>query len=112
MLYFTEGFRLEKKKNTIFQLQNDEGVWCTEELDVMGIDIKYFQDLFTSLDPSIVAEVMDVVFLRVLEEMNVLLMRPYQEEEVRTIIFQTQQRPLPGQYTSSFFSKFMACCRR
>ena len=85
-----------KEKNTVKRLKNDEGVWCTDEVEVVGIAIKYFQDLFTSTNPPMANELMEAVFPRVTTEMNEILTRPYQAEEVKAAIFQMSPTKSPG----------------
>ena len=77
-----------KEKNTVKKLKNGEGVWCTDELEMARIAIKYFQDLFTSINLPIADELMEAVFPRVIDEMNETFTRPNQEKEVRAIISQ------------------------
>lgn len=86
--FFHARASAHKEKNTMARLQNDDGVWCSKEMEVAGIAIKYFENLFASSNPLYIPELMKEVFPRIMPEMNEQLKRPFDAEEVRIATFQ------------------------
>ncbi|GMJ04188.1 hypothetical protein HRI_004088000 [Hibiscus trionum] len=48
--FFHKWASVRKKKNTISKLQNDDGVWFSEDTEMLNLVGSYFQKLFTSSD--------------------------------------------------------------
>ncbi|XP_074318601.1 uncharacterized protein LOC141655419 [Silene latifolia] len=70
-----------KRKNVIGRFIDDNGNEHTGENNVENIAVNYFENLFTTSNPSIF-EVLDTVDRRVTNEMNRLLTLDYTEEKV------------------------------
>ncbi|XP_074315639.1 uncharacterized protein LOC141651843 [Silene latifolia] len=84
-----------KRKNFIGKLIDENGIERSGEENVERIVVNYFENLFTSSNPSNF-DVLDSVGRRVTSEMNRLLALDYNEEEVVTALNQMHPLKAPG----------------
>ena len=72
--FFHEKASKRQQRNTITWLLDSNGNWQDEE-DIMGhIFVEYFQELFTSSNPVVSEELLDVVHPKVTNRMNEVLL--------------------------------------
>ena len=68
--FFHEKASKRHQRNTITWLLDSNGNWQDEE-DIMGhILVEYFQELFTSSNPTVSEELLDAVHPKVTNKMN------------------------------------------
>ncbi|GMJ05748.1 hypothetical protein HRI_004244000 [Hibiscus trionum] len=84
--FFHKWASVRKKKNTISKLQNDDGVWLSEDTDMIDLAASYFQKLFTSSDVVDDRRLLDCVQPVVTGEMNSRLTSPFTREEIDTAL--------------------------
>lgn len=68
--FFHQHANNRRKKNFIKGLFNKDGVWCTEDEDLEGIVLNYFRDLFSSSNPPIIMDVVNVLPKLVTDEIT------------------------------------------
>ncbi|XP_010451701.1 PREDICTED: uncharacterized protein LOC104733864 [Camelina sativa] len=74
--YFHAQTKQRRAKNRIVGLHDEAGHWVMEERQVQGIDASYFQELFTSTEPSNFEETLDEVCTSITDEINEALTCP------------------------------------
>ena len=84
------------------------GVWWESDVGITTAAEKYFQDLFTTTNPSNMDNVLNVVDRVVTPDMNHMLLQPYTPDEVRCALFQMHPSKSPGPDGMSpfFFQKY------
>lgn len=99
-----------RARNWIVRLYNESDVWVDEEHEIEQVAMKYFRDMFTSIAPSEIEEVLSEVPSLVTDQMNGMLTALATEDEVRKALFMMHQEKFPGpdEMTSLFFSKSLA----
>ncbi|XP_074271588.1 uncharacterized protein LOC141595522 [Silene latifolia] len=85
-----------RSKNFIGMLIDDEGRECTGNEEVARVANNYFQDLFTTADPSGMDEVLTGLEGRVTDRMNMFLRAEYGEAEVTEALNQMHPLKAPG----------------
>ncbi|KAK7273895.1 hypothetical protein RIF29_14962 [Crotalaria pallida] len=78
--FFHQRASQRKRKNTVRRLKSNGGIEVTDEDGMGAITINYFSNLFDSVAPPVVPEVIDVVEPRVTPEMNSDLCKPFTED--------------------------------
>ena len=73
-----------------------DGSWKTSEDQITQVAESYFQDLFTSENPTNMGSVLDVVDRRFTLEMNTSLLQRYTAKKVRQALFQMHPSKSPG----------------
>ena len=106
--FFHECASQRKKSNTVYGLRDNGNVWQTDPGRVEAIAVEYFQQLFTSSNPTVIDEVTRLVDEVVTPEMNFTLLSPFSVEEVRSALFQMSPSKAPGSdgMTALFFQKY------
>ncbi|KAK7255485.1 hypothetical protein RIF29_28896 [Crotalaria pallida] len=66
--------------------KNAENVLCVQEEEMGAIAVDYFSSLFETCNPSVDSSVLDVVNLKVTEEMNSFMDKPFSKEEVKGVL--------------------------
>jgi hypothetical protein len=93
-----------KKRNRIERLRRLDGSLAedNEELGQMARD--FYSSLYTTEGTVGMADVLDTVLVSVSSEMNVKLISPFEESEIKTVLFQMfpLKAPSPDGYLLSF----------
>ncbi|GMJ04189.1 hypothetical protein HRI_004088000 [Hibiscus trionum] len=84
--FFHKWASVRKKKNTISKLQNDDGVWFSEDTEMLNLVGSYFQKLFTSSDMVDDRRLLDCVRPVITGEVNSKLTSPFNREEIDTAL--------------------------
>lgn len=103
--YFHQWASQRCQKNHIASVFNGDGVWCDNEDDISQIAEHYFQNLFTSTQPSNMSNVLDSMDSLVTLDMNHQLLLAYTPEEVKKVLFQMHpsKSPSPNGMSHFFF---------
>uniref|UniRef100_A0A2N9GCH6 Reverse transcriptase domain-containing protein n=1 Tax=Fagus sylvatica TaxID=28930 RepID=A0A2N9GCH6_FAGSY len=82
----------------IYWRQSQDDVWVSNKEELGGLVNHYFQNLFTSSNPSGMGinQVVNLVDLVVIADMNQWLMREFDASEVRQALFQMHPTKAPG----------------
>ena len=106
--FFHQRASQGKKKNTIEGLDDENGVWQTDEGRVSAIAERYYADLFKAQSHTNMDRVPEDVDKVVTDEMVGSLNQPYSEEDVRRALFSMHPSKSPGPDGMSpfFFQKF------
>jgi hypothetical protein len=102
--FFHGQVQQKKRTNAIVGLLNNDDIWCTDETQIEGIAVNYFEELFRSTQPANPNDTLSAVESVVTMDANQNLLRPFLAEEVRAALFQMHPSKAPGpDGMSSFF---------
>ncbi len=102
--FFHSQVQQRKRTNAIVGLLNNDDIWCTDETQIEGIAVNYFEELFRSTQPANPNDTLSAVESVVTMDANQNLLRPFLAEEVRAALFQMHPSKAPGpDGMSSFF---------
>ena len=106
--YFHHRASERRRKNAIVGLWNDEGIWCDSKEDIVRTVLSYFEDIYSSSNPSRLEEVTNLIPTKVSEEMNHDLIKDFSAEEVRTALQQMHLTKAPGSdgMSAIFYQKY------
>ena len=106
--YFHQRASQRRWKNQIHGFLDDNGQWCTSETDTDRVAEAYFQNLFTTTNPTNLESLLDLVDRLVTPDMNHTLLQPYTPKEVKRALFQMHPSKSPGPDGMSpfFFQKY------
>ena len=94
--YFHAVATQRKRKKFIKGIQDDEGVWQSEEEVVSSIFVDFYTRLFTSSNVHDIDRVLEGVNKVVFDSMNTDLLMPYSKEEVDVAIKQMAPLKAPS----------------
>ena len=83
-------------RNKIVGLHDTLGNWITDENGVEKVAVDYFEDLFSSTDPTEFDSFLDEIVPSISPQMNQILLRMATEEEVRLALFMMHPKKAPG----------------
>ncbi len=86
--YFHTKASQRRQQNTIAGIHDSHGTCQTDPEQIREIILGYYRDIFTSEGSNRLEEVMESVERRVTPEMNNMLTKPFQAEEVFTALQQ------------------------
>ena len=94
-----------RKKNTIQGLFDNSSTWHTEESNILSIATDYFQNLFSTSNPTPSTDILDNIPTTITPQMNENLNKPYTEEEIVNAFRDIGPRKAPGidGFPSSFY---------
>jgi hypothetical protein len=92
-----------KKKNQISRLKKSDGDMTEDVQEMAEMTSGSYEDLYRSEGTSNMGEVIDVILCKVIEEMNNNLLKPFEEGEVKTTLFQMFPTKAPGPDTSQTY---------
>ncbi len=93
--------------NTIHGLLDSSNVWQDDPGEVESIAVEYFQQIYTSSNPSAIDNVTQLVSPAVTPDMNVNLLLPFSSEEIKFTFFQMRPSKAPRPFFF-FFPKILA----
>ena len=94
--FFHEKASKRHQRNTITRLLDSNGNWQDKE-DIMGhILVEYFQELFTSSNPTVSEELLDAVHPKVTNRMNEVLLQDFRIAKVEKALKQMHPLKAPG----------------
>ena len=94
MKFFHQRASQRRRKNHNSGITSQSGEWCTSEDQIAETTIHYFQDLFTSSNPTNLEGVLNTVDHLVTPKMNSTLRQRYNLEEVKQALFQIHSDPM------------------
>lgn len=106
--FFHNKANQRAKTNDIKKIKDEEGVWWRGDEHVERVLINYYDDLFSSSNPSNIEEVCEVVSGKLSKDHKVWCEMEYTPEEVKEAIFQMHPLKAPGPdgLPALFFQKF------
>ena len=106
--YFHHRASERRRKNAIVGLWNDEGGWCDSKEEIVRTVTGYFEDIYSSSNPSRLEEATNLIPTKVSEEMNDDLIKDFSVEEVRIALRQMHptKAPRPDDMSAIFYQKY------
>ena len=106
--FFHSQVQQRKRTNAIVGLLNNDDIWCTDETQIEGIEVNYFEELFRSTQPVNPNDTLSAVESVVTMDANQNLLRPFLAEEVRAALFEMHPSKAPGPdgMSSFFYQKY------
>ena len=59
--YFHNHASERRRKNTILGLWNENGIWCESKESVAATTISYFENIYTTTNPTRIVEVVSLI---------------------------------------------------
>ena len=96
--FFHAQANQRKRRNGILGINDQTGVWVSNQRAIARVAVDYFQSIFTSSSPTEkdISKVVAQVFLKVTAEMNQVLCKEYTETEVGEALKQMGPTKAPG----------------
>ena len=94
--FFHSKASQRRRRNYITQLYDATGRWCTRQGQVNDTIVDFYQNLFTSANPSNFEEVVDLIPQVVTNKMNEKLVADFTIEEVEVALKQMAHLKAPG----------------
>ncbi|XP_057422210.1 uncharacterized protein LOC130716023 [Lotus japonicus] len=97
-----------KKRNCIEEIVDDRGTKYAREVDIARVLTDYFEDLFTSSNPTGIEEVASLVGNRVTDAHRSVLLDPFTKEDIEEALFQMHPIKASGidGFPALFYQKF------
>ncbi|CAL8136353.1 unnamed protein product [Prunus armeniaca] len=89
-------------------VEDTHGKWCDNPLDIHRVAVDYFENIFTSCNPTNISEIMGCVHRKVTTQHNEALLREVSTEEIWVAVqsLHPTKSPGPDGYTGSFIHQF------
>ncbi|XP_024190213.1 uncharacterized protein LOC112194201 [Rosa chinensis] len=98
-----------RSRNTIKGLKNEGGEWTTDPDEISRILVDYYKNIFATegCDDAALSEIFRATPMRVIPLMNLALLQPYTDEEIKTALFQMHpsKSPAPDECLSALLSQ-------
>ena len=94
--YFHSRASHRYKRNRIYGLKNNNNEWCTSDSQVEEIVVRFYESLFTSLQPSDMHVVLETIEPKVSADMNQELIKDFTREEVEVALKHMEPLKAPG----------------
>jgi hypothetical protein len=106
--YFHTSTLIRRRSNAVNFLKLDFGGWVSSKAEIGGNFLTHFTNLFTSSNPLIENEMLDLFSPIILDEENAFLCTPPAEEEILEALASlgTTKAPSPDGFTSLFYKKY------
>ena len=110
--YFHTSILIRRRLNAVNFLKLDSGGWVSFRAEIGGNFLTHFTTLFTSLNPLIENEMLDLFSLIILEEENAFLCT--HEEEISEVLASlgTTKALGPDGFTTIFYKKYWHVVRK
>lgn len=97
-----------KRRNQIKGLNNDDGVWCTEDDDLERIILQYYENLFSSSQPTNIEETVNHLPRIITDEMNLELTKDISADEIFVALkyMHSSKSPGPDHFSPCFYQQF------
>ena len=102
--YFHSRASHRFRRNQIDNLEDTNGDLCSDEEGISNILFDYYQQLFTSSNPSMIEEVVAHIPCFVTDELNAELLVDFTKEEVVVALKQMEPLKAPGRMVYLFYS--------
>ncbi|XP_023634308.1 uncharacterized protein LOC111829455 [Capsella rubella] len=105
--YFHAQTKCRRARNRIVGLFNTQDIWCSEDKDIYGIATDYFNELFSTSNPSAFEEALGGIQTLISEEENRSLTQAVTEKEIKDALFMMNPEKAPGPdgMTALFFQQ-------
>ena len=105
--YFHTKASGRKKKNTIFKLMDERGIWRESASVVAEVAVSYFENLYRTSHPDKILEVVEVVDPKVSDEMNQYLIKQFTRDEIESALkhMHSTKSPRPDGMPAIFYKK-------
>ncbi|MCH83857.1 hypothetical protein A2U01_0004683 [Trifolium medium] len=106
--YFHQKASQRKRKNKINFIEDQQGRSWLDEENIQRIFLRYFEDIFTSSNPTNTHNVIDVVHNCINAHMSEILNRPFSAEEVYKAMQQLKSTAAlgPDGLNAGFYQRF------
>ncbi|PNX64854.1 hypothetical protein L195_g054234, partial [Trifolium pratense] len=106
--FFHNKASQRSKVNNIKKIKDEDGVWWRGEEQVEKVFINYFEELFSSSNPSNIEETCEVVKGKLSDNHKTWCEKEYTKEEVKEAIHQMHpiKAPGPDGLPALFFQKY------
>ena len=84
------------QRNSINRVQVGDNTWQQDEEQIGRIFIEYYEQLFTSSRPKVEVELLEAIHTKVIDRMNVSLLRSFNAHEVEKALRQMHPLKAPG----------------
>lgn len=94
--FFHSSVTNRRKWNRITRIERAQDGWCTTDAEIEQEIAQFYEQLFTSSQPSKFDEILDGIPRTITTQMNLQLTRPVTEEEIKIAVFSMQPNKSPG----------------
>ena len=94
--FFHAKASARKSTNNITSLVREDGSKCDSHGEIKGMVHQFYEHFFSSEPSDSVDAVLDAIHLKVTDDMNVDLCKPYTDEEIGATLFQMGPTKAPG----------------
>ena len=103
-----------RARNCITSLKNSMNQWVSTEDEIEAVATEYFQQLFSSSNPTTIDDTLQYITASVTHDMNEQLMKIPRDEEIREAAFaiNPEKAPGPDGMTSLFYQRFWSTIGR
>jgi hypothetical protein len=112
--YFHTSTLIRRRANAVNFLKLESGVWVSSRDDIGSNFISHFSNLFTSFNPAIEKEMLDLFSPVITDEENVTLSFPPAEEEILEVLTSlgSTKASGPDGFTTLFYKKYWHLIRK
>ncbi|XP_055959779.1 uncharacterized protein LOC130014847 [Mercurialis annua] len=106
--FFHAKTRQRQQKNQIQGLRDANGIWVDTMEDIVPLVLQYFQHLYTNTNPTTIHTLFHDFPAVVTNQMNVSLMQPFTDDEIKEATFSIHYSKSPGidGFTSAFYQHY------
>ena len=94
--YFHTNVKAKRRRNTISTLEKQDGTRCKSEEEIEVELSQYYNDLFTTTNPTDFEEILTEILSTISRQMNENLNKPVEEKDIRQALFSMHPNKAPG----------------